>query len=93
MVYAEVSRAFIAKSQLDEFLRDTGIVIDPLDDHVAFLAARTHDAYRAAGGQRSATLPDFFIGAHASVRAIPLLTRDPKRIRTYFPDVQLICPE
>ena len=66
IVYAEISRDFADKTLLDAFLSDTGIGIEPLDDHVAFLAARAHDAYRAAGGQRSAALPDFFIGAHAS---------------------------
>ena len=92
IVYAEISRDFSDKARLDAFLHDAAIGIEPLDEHIAFLAARAHDTYRAAGGQRTATLPDFFIGAHASVRACPLLTRDPKRVRAYFPDVVLLCP-
>jgi predicted nucleic acid-binding protein len=92
IIYAEISRDFVNKSQLDMFLHDIGIGIAPLDDRCAFAAAQAHDAYRAAGGARHATLPDFFIGAQASVQRYTLLTRDAKRIRTYFPDVSLITP-
>jgi predicted nucleic acid-binding protein len=93
LIYAELSRDFASKSTLDEFLGDIGVRIEPLSGDIAFLAARAHQGYRAQGGQRSATLPDFFIGAHASNAKCSLLTRDPKRIRTYFPDVLVICPE
>jgi predicted nucleic acid-binding protein len=93
MVYAEISRDFVDKAQLDLFLGDVGVRVEPLDLRMAYAAARAHEEYRAAGGQRVATLPDFFIGAHANTMRWPLLTRDPKRIRTYFPDVTLITPE
>jgi predicted nucleic acid-binding protein len=92
MVYAEISRDFANRTQLDTFLGDIGIRLEPLDERMAYAAARAHDAYRTAGGQRVATLPDFFIGAHASIAKCALLTRDPKRIRAYFPDVSLITP-
>jgi predicted nucleic acid-binding protein len=57
-----------------------------------FPAARAFQAYRKAGGRRSAPLPDFFIGAHAEAEGLSLLTRDATRYRTYFPKVRLICP-
>ena len=57
-----------------------------------FPAARAFQAYRKAGGQRLAPLPDFFIGAHAEAEGLTLLTRDATRYRTYFPEVRLICP-
>jgi predicted nucleic acid-binding protein len=38
-------------------------------------------------------LPDFFISAHATVERLPLLTRDARRHRHYFPTVALIAPE
>jgi predicted nucleic acid-binding protein len=49
--------------------------------------------YRNAGGRRTGVLPDFFIGAHAAVTKLPLLTRDAARYRTYFPNTALIAPE
>jgi predicted nucleic acid-binding protein len=59
---------------------------------VGFPTARAFAAYRKAGGQKSAPLPDFFIGAHAEAEGLVLLTRDAARYRTYFPSVKLICP-
>jgi len=55
----------------------------------AFLAAKAFVDYRRRGGVRSSTMPDFFIGAHAAVSDLTLLTRDPRRYRTYFPTVRL----
>ena len=93
LVYSEISRDFSAKSNVDAFLVDLGLQLDPLTPDIAFAAAVAHASYRTAGGLRGTTLPDFFIGAHASVKGYPLLTRDAKRIRTYFPQVTLITPE
>jgi len=42
---------------------------------------------------RLTRVPDFFIAAHAEVAELTLLTRDPRRVRTYFPSVAPICPE
>jgi predicted nucleic acid-binding protein len=57
------------------------------------LAGKAHIRYRAAGGLRTGVLADFFIGAHAAVEQLPLLTRDARRYRSYFPAVKLIAPE
>ncbi|MCS4509516.1 type II toxin-antitoxin system VapC family toxin [Xylophilus ampelinus] len=92
IVYAEIARDFESQADLASFLQELRIGIDPIDPDTAFQAAHAHARYRIAGGQRAATLPDFFIGAHANVRGWALLTRDSKRIQTYFPDVALICP-
>jgi predicted nucleic acid-binding protein len=48
-------------------------------------------AYRQLGGLRIATLPDFFIGAHASAANTKLLTRDTTLFKTYFPRIKLIA--
>ena len=93
LVYSEISRDFSSKSSVDAFLAELGLQIDPLSPDIAFTAAAAHASYRQAGGNRGASLTDFFIGAHAQVKGYPLLTRDAKRIRTYFPRVTLITPE
>lgn len=93
VVYAEISRSFATAAAEDAFLKSAGIKLEAISGAAAFAAARAHAAYRMAGGMRLATLPDFFIGAHAQERGHALLTRDPVRIRTYFPTVRLICPQ
>jgi predicted nucleic acid-binding protein len=64
----------------------------PVPFAAAFLAGKAATAYRRAGGTRTSTLPDFFIGAHAAVADLALLTRDPNPYRTYFPTVSLVAP-
>jgi predicted nucleic acid-binding protein len=93
VIYAEISRSFVDAASEDKFLKNADIKLDGISSLAAFAAARAHMAYRAAGGSRLATLPDFFIGAHAQEEGHTLLTRDPVRIRTYFPKVRLICPD
>jgi hypothetical protein len=44
------------------------------------------------GGNRTSPLPDFYIGAHAQVDGLTLLTRDVARYKSYFPKVKLIHP-
>ncbi len=92
MVFAEVSVNFATIEELDEELPERTFrrIAVPFD--AAFLAAKIHLQYRQAGGTRSTTLPDFFIGAHAAVSNFQLLTRDAARYRTYFPTVEVIAP-
>jgi AbrB family looped-hinge helix DNA binding protein len=44
------------------------------------------------GGVRRSPLPDFYIGAHAALAGLTLLTRDAKRYRSYFPRLRIITP-
>ncbi len=59
----------------------------------SYLAGTAHRAYRQRGGVFPSILADFLIGAHAQVLNLPILTRDARRYRTYFPEVELITPE
>ena len=65
---------------------------EPLPWDAGFLAGKCFLRYRRAKGSRHSPLPDFYIGAHAAVRGIPLLTRDAARYTTYFPQLMLISP-
>jgi predicted nucleic acid-binding protein len=92
IVFAEIARSFESLAAQNNFLESTGIVYWHLPAAAAFQASQAHRAYRAAGGSKVATLPDFFIGAHARVDGHTLMTRDAKRMHTYFPDVPVISP-
>jgi predicted nucleic acid-binding protein len=92
IVYAELAVKTESEASLDEALRIIGAEFSTIPKKALFLAGKVFGRYRAAGGPRSSNLPDFFIGAHAQVSELPLLTRDPRRYRTYFPTVKLIAP-
>lgn len=93
IVYAEVSTGFPTAEECEWALAIQGIERVPLPWPAAFLAGRAFVAYRRRGDPRFSPLPDFFIGAHAAVAGLRLLTRDPARYRTYFPTLELIAPE
>ena len=93
LVYAEVSIGFERIEELDEALPPDTFLRLPLPWAAAFLAGKCFLAYRRAGGERRSPMPDFYIGAHAAVVGMRLLTRDPTRYRTYLPRLDLIAPE
>ncbi len=92
IVYAEVSVRFTSIELLDEVLPETSIRREPLPFPAGFVAGKAFLAYRKRGGAKSTPLPDFYIGAHAAVAGYRLLTRDARRYRTYFPQLELIAP-
>jgi predicted nucleic acid-binding protein len=92
IVYAEVSIRFDRIEDLDAALPGEYFHRAALPWEAAFLAGKCFLQYRRRGGHRTAPLPDFYIGAHAAVANIPLLTRDAKRYRSYFPRLRLIAP-
>lgn len=92
IIYAEVSVGFERVEQLDDALSPDAFVRLALPWEAAFLAGKAFLRYRRAKGSRTSPLPDFFIGAHAAIEGMPLLTRDAKRYRTYYPGLELICP-
>jgi predicted nucleic acid-binding protein len=92
IIYAEVSIGFDRVEDLDEALPVNAFRREPLPYGASFLAGKAFLRYRRSGGSRASTLPDFFIGAHAAIIGLDLLTRDTARYRTYFPTVKLIAP-
>jgi len=92
IIYAEVSVGFERIEQLDDALPAAAFVRLDLPWDAGFLAGKAFLQYRRAKGHRMAPLPDFYIGAHAAIEGMALLTRDAKRYRTYYPKLELICP-
>ena len=89
IIYAELSVGIEKIEDLDEFL-GADFRRDSLSWEAAFIAGKAFLAYRRRGGSKTAPLPDFYIGAHAAVQGMRILTRDPKRYTSYFPTVKII---
>lgn len=92
MIYGELCYRATSTDEVDEVMVSMGLNYEELTRPALFLAAKAYRVYRQRGGNKTTPLPDFFIGAHAEVLGIPILTRDQGRYRTYFPGVALICP-
>ncbi len=93
VVYAELSGHIRTEAELDASVQELSVGLERTPKPALFLAGTIFRRYRRAGGMRAGVLPDFFIGAHAQVARLPLLTRDTRRYRTYFPDLELITPQ
>jgi predicted nucleic acid-binding protein len=93
VIYAEVAVGFASQDRLERTLQGVGLVRLGLPWAAAWLVARAFLDYRGQGGPRAAPLPDLFIGAHAAAAGLPLLTRDPRRVRAHFPEVALVAPD
>jgi predicted nucleic acid-binding protein len=93
VIYAEVSVRFSRVEDLEDALPSAEFRRAALPWAAAFLAGKAFVSYRRNRGAASTPLPDFFIGAHAAVDDLALLTRDARRYRTYFPTVRLLAPE
>jgi predicted nucleic acid-binding protein len=92
IIYAEVAVGFTRIEDLDDVVPADYFMREALPWTAAFLAGRAYLRYRRRGGARLHPLPDFYIGAHAAIAGYTLLTRDPRRYRTYFPKLRLIAP-
>ena len=93
LIFAELSVGFKTIEELERLFPAPGFRRLPLPYEAAFLAGKAFLAYRRRGGRKNAPLPDFYIGAHAAVAGLRLLTRDPRRYRSYFPTVALLAPQ
>ena len=92
IIYAEVSASYQTIEKLDSALPLSSYVRRNLPWEAAFLASKAFLNYRQRGGVRTAPMPDFYIGAHAAVERLAILTRDAARYRTYFPTLEVIAP-
>lgn len=92
-IYAELAVRHARIEDLETFLDAAGLEMTLMPRAALFLAGKVFTQYRRSGGSRTGVLPDFFIGAHAAVARLPLLTRDVGRYRTYFSALRLITPD
>ena len=93
IVYAEFAIGFEAQPDCDAEIEKLDLTLAEIPKSAAFRAAQAFRLYRRAGEAQTAALPDFIIGAHASVAGATLLTRDPRRYRVYFPELTLVAPD
>jgi len=92
IIYAEVAARFARIEDIEDALPPTYYQRLALPWEAAFLAGQCFVKYRRRGGARRSPMPDFYIGAHAAIQGLGLLTRDPRRYRAYFPSVRLVAP-
>ena len=92
IIYAELSPAFKEIADLDNHLKILNLKMIQIPKLALFMASKAFQLYRQRGGNKLNILGDLFIGAHAAVNQIPILTRDTQRFQTYFPTVRLIAP-
>ena len=93
VVYAELAAGYRRPENVDDLIARGSISLRRTPRRALFLAGKAFQRYRASGGTRTGVLPDFFIGAHALATNSRLITRDPRRYRTYFPGLELITPD
>ncbi len=92
IIYAEISVRFQSIEETESMLPGEFVEFRPIPREAAFLAGKCFAKYRRRGDSRTLPLPDFFIGAHATVENLPLITRDVARFCEYFPHLRLIHP-
>ena len=92
IIYSELSLTFSTVEALDKAIEDLGLTLVEVPRSALFLAGKAFARYRRQSGTKNNALADFFIGAHAAVSRLPLLTRDTRRYTSYFSDVKLVSP-
>ncbi|NTU53453.1 MAG: PIN domain-containing protein [Chlorobiaceae bacterium] len=93
IIYSEISIGFKKVEELEIAIASGGFQMLEIPKEALFLAGKAFLNYRKQKGEKRSPLPDFFIGAHAAVSDIALITRDKKRYQSYFPTVNIISPE
>jgi len=93
IIYSEISIGFSRIEELEEIVEDSGLQVRQIPKEALFLAGKVFLSYRRAKGSKRSPLPDFYIGAHAAVEGMALLTRDVARFQTYFPSIEIVHPE
>lgn len=92
VIYTEISIGIERIEILNEAIEETGIIFTEIPREALFLTGKVFMMYKKNGGKKNSPLPDFYIGAHAAVSKMKLITRDLSRYGTYYPTIELITP-
>ncbi len=92
VIYSEISIGFDEIETLENAINTMHLKYLNIPKEALFLAGKVFLKYKKQKGLRLSTLPDFYIGAHAAINKISLITRDKRKIKSYFPTVNIINP-
>ncbi len=93
VVVAEICSSLRDGDQSMQALEDMGISFGEVECKSAIRAGEMQRRYRARGGARQRTVPDFIVGAHALLQCNALITRDAGFFRDYFKGLKVIVPK
>lgn len=93
IVYTEVSIGFNKIEEVEVAIAELGIKVLEIPREALFLTGKVFLQYRKNKGTKKLPLPDFFIGAHATVSQLELITRCSAKYNTYYPQLKLIDPK
>ena len=92
VVWAETVARFQSTEEAARALDQMRVRLVPSDVAAASAAGMAWRAYRRAGGRRDRVIADFLVGAHASVHADQLLTRDRRFYGARFKRLRIVDP-
>ena len=92
IIYTEVSIGFERIEELESILLKGGFEMLHMPREALFLAGKVFLKHRKRKGVKRSPLPDFYIGAHAAVQGLTLVTRDQNRFKTGFPTLDIVHP-
>jgi predicted nucleic acid-binding protein len=92
IIYTELLVPGPNVAALDALLDVYDTLRSPLPWACASLTAAAFALYRGRGGSKQKPIPDFYIGAHAAIANLSVLTRDPTPYKSYFPRLAVVAP-
>ncbi len=93
VVVAEICSSLRDGDQSMQVIEEMGIRYDQVERNAAIRAGEMQRRYRARGGARQRTVPDFLVGAHALLQCDALISRDAGFFRDYFKGLKVIVPQ
>ncbi len=90
---AEVCTSVQGGAQIMDVLEEIGFGYSAMEPKAALRAGEMQRRYRQRGGNRTRTVADFLIGAHAMMQCDALITRDAGFYRDYFKGLRLMVPQ